>query len=64
MATFIGTAQNDYIEGTSGDDLLAGLGGNDTVVGGAGVDTVDFRGSPAGVYVNLGAQSALDGFGG
>lgn len=39
MATFVGTAGNDIINGTSLADVLSGLDGNDRLSGGPGGDT-------------------------
>ncbi len=48
-----GGAGNDFIVGGAGDDVVAGGAGADQMYGGPGVDTVDYRGSAAGVVVDL-----------
>ena len=72
MADITGTADDDRLTGTAGADTIAGLGGDDVIVssagddevdGNGGFDTLDFSDDPAGVTVNLGSGSALDGFG-
>jgi Ca2+-binding RTX toxin-like protein len=58
----------DMLTGSGGDNQFWGLGGADTLDGGAGNDSVlygeDFRtGGTAGVSVDLGTGTAIDGFG-
>jgi Ca2+-binding RTX toxin-like protein len=40
MATIVGLAGNDYLEGTGANDSVAGLAGNDTLIGFGGTDTL------------------------
>jgi Ca2+-binding RTX toxin-like protein len=60
---FNGRAGDDILDGGNDGDILYGEGGRDTIIGGsgqdylnggAGIDTVVYRGSSAGVTVNLG----------
>ena len=62
MAVFTGTDDSDILNGGSGNDTLNGLGGDDELIGGPGADSLDggegsdvadYRGSDAGVSVNL-----------
>lgn len=62
--------QNDVIKGYGGNDVLIGGWGNDTLDGGPGTDTADYSkatdwsGPPEqGVYVDLSAGTATDGWG-
>lgn len=66
----IGSAGGDILAGTAGANLLRGLGGNDSIIGGAGADTldggsgndlVDYRGTAAGVNVDLAAGLVTGG---
>ena len=41
MATYTGTANNDYLAGTASADSIYGYGGNDALVGHAGADYID-----------------------
>ncbi len=52
------------MDGGAGDDTLAGGAGNDVIDGNDGIDTVSYENDTAGIQVNLGAQAAIDGFGG
>ena len=71
-----GTNGRDFLAGTTGRDEIDGLGGNDILIGGAGEDTLSggvdidillYRGSDAGVTVDLnidlvsGMQTATGG---
>jgi len=67
-----GGSQGDTIRGGAGDDTLNGGGGDDILIGGVGDDTidgqtgrdvVDYSSSPAAVTVDLGAGTAVDGYG-
>ena len=55
-----GLAGNDSLVGFDGDDLLEGGPGADELLGGDGFDYASYRGSGAGVYVQLdsGASTA------
>ena len=53
-----GTRFDDVLIGDARDNLFRGDDGNDTIDGGAGVDTADYRGTDAGVTVNLAAGTA------
>ncbi len=67
ISAVVGSAQDDLIIGNDSatiEDGLEGLGGDDTIDGGGGFDKVAFLESPAGVSVDLTANTALDGFGG
>lgn len=66
------TSQEDDIYGTSGDDVLEGDGGEDELHssegddiyrGGPAFDELHFDQDPSGVYVNLGDNTATDGWG-
>jgi Ca2+-binding RTX toxin-like protein len=71
-----GGADDDSLDGGAGDDSLNGGAGSDTLIGGAGndridggavrsdLDRVDHSADPAGVTVDLGAGTAVDGWGG
>jgi Ca2+-binding RTX toxin-like protein len=48
----------DMIAGGSANETIFGLGGSDKLDGGAGSDTLAYDNSPAGVNVNLAANSA------
>jgi Ca2+-binding RTX toxin-like protein len=63
-----GTNGNDTLTGNAQNNRFRGIGGADTIDGGAGIDEVDYRrdinvGGSAGVTVNLGQGTAIDGFG-
>ncbi|MCV2874618.1 calcium-binding protein, partial [Defluviimonas sp. WL0050] len=64
-----GSMQADSITGDSGNNVLMGLQGNDTLDGGAGTgdmaryDRDSNYGGMSGVYVDLAAGTATDGFG-
>ncbi len=60
----VGSPYDDTITGSTGDDTLDPGAGNDTVDGGPGEDTLSYASAPAGVSVNLGADTASDGQGG
>ena len=51
----------DYIWGNKGNDVLEGGAGSDRLDGGDGIDTVSYRGSDAGVAVDLGAHTGSSG---
>lgn len=54
---------NDTLIGGKGDDFLTGGAGSDILDGGkGGIDTASYTDSTAGVYVNLNAGQADDGF--
>lgn len=52
---------DDRIEGGDGADLVRGGAGADSLAGGRGIDTLDYRGSAAGVSVNLATGQASGG---
>ncbi|WP_176445065.1 calcium-binding protein [Maliponia aquimaris] len=63
----IGMSGNDFLDGMAGDDVIYGDAGNDTIVGGPGADTLFggtgddvlyYRGSFAGVVVDLNADAS------
>lgn len=56
----MGSAQADVLTGDGGQNVLRGGNGADTLDGGANFDWVDYRGSAAGVVVNL-ATGAVSG---
>ena len=56
-----GGAGNDDINGGTGNDLLIGGAGGDKLTGGGGNDTISYKGSPAGVSINLRAGTADGG---
>jgi subtilisin family serine protease len=65
--TVEGTSSGERLEGTAGDDVICAMDGDDVIVigsgndsidGGPGFDYVDFRGSSAGVTVDLAAGTA------
>ncbi|MEL6979804.1 MAG: cadherin domain-containing protein, partial [Pseudomonadota bacterium] len=66
-----GGAGDDTLRGGAGDDTLIAGGGNDTLIGGAGADRLDgsasawskadYRGSGAGVTVDLDAGTGVGG---
>ena len=67
---FNGRAGNDILDGGNDGDVLYGEGGNDTIIGGSGqdyldggvgIDTVVYKGSNAGVTVDLGNGTASGG---
>lgn len=53
--SFVGTANNDIINGSLGDDTIDGNGGNDLVDGGEGIDSVVLADSYAAYDVSLGS---------
>ena len=68
--TLIGQDGNDMLVGGEGADSLLGGAGNDVLLGGEGADALDggegvntlsYRGSNAGVMVNLAAEQAYGG---
>ena len=59
--TLDGGAENDTLWGDDGSDLLIGGAGADSLVGGAGRDTADYRGSGAGVEIDLRMVEASGG---
>lgn len=59
----IGGAGADQLYGEYGQDTLIGGEGNDQLSGGAGNDTADYSTSTSGVVVDLGLNTADDGFG-
>jgi Ca2+-binding RTX toxin-like protein len=61
--SLIGSSQNDTITGGGGSDTIRGGLGNDSLNGGNGIDMVDYRGSAAGVDVNLGTGAVTGGAG-
>lgn len=63
-----GTEGDDSLTGNSGNNSFRGLAGDDTINGGDGFDQVRYdrdanEGGMAGVFVDLGAGTAIDGFG-
>ena len=70
VETIQGTDGNDTLKGIEKVDLIEGLAGNDKIVGSLGADTLDggggydrafYKGSDAGVNVNLGDSNAEQG---
>jgi serralysin len=66
--SFRGTQFADVFKGSTRAEQFMGLGGKDTIDGGGGFDVVRYHrdanfGGGAGVTVNLGAGTAIDGFG-
>ena len=61
--TLRGTAGANVLNGYSGDDTIDGRGGDDELEGSAGADLVTYADAPAGVAVDLAAQTATGGFG-
>jgi len=61
--TIYGFEALNTINGLGGDDFIEPGDGVDTVDGGAGNDTVGYGASTAGVTVNLGTGTAIDGSG-
>jgi Ca2+-binding RTX toxin-like protein len=61
-----GTEFNDTLTGsdTGTFETFEGRGGNDTIDGKGGTDRVDYTSATAAVTVNLGTNSASDGYGG
>ena len=59
-----GTRSDDTLIGGSSNDWIRGDAGNDYLDGGAGEDWVFYSNSPSGVYVNLAAGIAFDGWNG
>jgi Ca2+-binding RTX toxin-like protein len=66
-------AGNDTVYGGAGDDTIVlgngnntayGEAGDDTFTGGTGTDTTGYNNSPSGVFVDVGAGVAADGWGG
>ncbi len=53
IENLIGSAYNDTLTGNDTDNVIEGGAGADTLAGGLGIDTVSYRGSSAGVTVNL-----------
>jgi Ca2+-binding RTX toxin-like protein len=60
----VGTNSDDNLVGLGGNQWFRGRGGSDVLSGGAGIDTADYSGDRNGVMVNLGAGTAMDGWGG
>ncbi|MCE4536433.1 PA14 domain-containing protein [Pelomonas sp. P7] len=56
-----GGAGNDTLDGGAGNDTLVGGGGADVLIGGTGRDTASWDGSPAGVDIDLAANTAHGG---
>ena len=52
---------NDSIYGQGGDDIINGGTGADTLDGGDGIDVLDYRGSDAGININLDVNTASGG---
>lgn len=52
---------NDTLRGGNGNDVLVGAAGNDVLNGGSGFDMVNYKGSNAGVVIDLSLQSASGG---
>ena len=59
--TLLGGGQSDSLVGGAGNDTIQGGAGADMLNGGAGEDLLDYRGSAAGVKVNLAAGTASGG---
>jgi Ca2+-binding RTX toxin-like protein len=59
--TLMGSSGDDTLEGGLGNDTLIGRGGSDRLDGGSNFDMVDYRGSAAGVSINLGTGAASGG---
>ena len=67
LSAIVGSANDDLPLGANSGvvrEALEGLAGDDTIDGNSGIDLVAFLESPAGVTVDLEANTALDGFGG
>jgi serralysin len=65
--TINGNGAGNVLTGGLGSDVLSGLGGSDVLYGGDGQDTISYAGDSAaggalGVYVDLNAGFAYDGF--
>jgi len=63
-----GSEGDDSLTGNSGNNTFRGLAGDDTIIGGDGIDEVRYdrdanEGGTAGVFVDLAAGTATDGFG-
>ncbi|NBZ87627.1 calcium-binding protein [Stagnihabitans tardus] len=56
-----GGTGNDRLVGDEGNDSFMGDAGSDTIIGGTGRDMVDYRGSSAGVEVDLTEAEAFGG---
>ncbi|HEX9376461.1 MAG TPA: hypothetical protein VGB19_09510 [Actinomycetota bacterium] len=56
-----GSPSTDVLLGTAGDNLIIGGGGGDIMVGGEGNDSLNYAASPAGVTIDLAAQTASGG---
>ena len=66
--TLLGNSLDNVLLGGAGNDYLIGYAGTDILDGGDGYDVVDYfydagNGGTAGVTVDLGAGTAIDGFG-
>jgi Ca2+-binding RTX toxin-like protein len=57
---YMGTADNDTLQGGSGNDLLQGLAGNDTLSDGAGNDTLDGGEGDDTYYINQPGTTIVD----
>ncbi len=57
----IGSSFDDTLTGDDAGNIIKGGAGGDTMDGGGGFDTLSYRGSSAGVTVDLGANTASGG---
>lgn len=60
---FVGTNGKDNFDGGKGDDYFRSSDSKDTYKGGNGLDQVTFHDDPGGVFADLGAKTAIDGWG-
>lgn len=60
-----GSAQDDWLTGSDSGavETFEGGAGNDVIDGRGGLDIVDYRFAPASVTIDVGAGTALDGYG-
>ena len=64
ISSAVGSNYSDVLTGSSfAFESFEGRGGDDTIDGGAGLDRVRYNNAPAGVFVDLVAGYALDGYG-
>ena len=61
IENIIGSRHEDTLNGDGGDNVIEGGAEGDTLSGGGGNDTVSYRGSNAGVIVNLESEDAEGG---
>ncbi|MEM0986427.1 MAG: M10 family metallopeptidase C-terminal domain-containing protein [Pseudomonadota bacterium] len=63
LEVIAGTAEDDVIAGDGANSVFIGRAGNDVIDGRGGADTVSYAEDLTAVSVNLGQNSATDGFG-